>query len=272
VYTGFIRGDGLKTGLFEEEALVCTKIRLKGLSASIRLGAVLALLSAGSLQADFIWQNNNLLGSSTFNDSNTNAGANPQWTVFDNFTTPTTNGQSWNVNTVDFTDYLVNAPTSGKNDVKSTTWSIWSGDPLKTTGTLVATGSATPGISPNANGSYTFTISGLNVVLSAGTQYYLGTTNTVSQDGGTQQATSTFRARASSPGLPGSTAYWEQSNGTINTGAKNFDSGSASNTSVQNGTFTVFDVQGNLTPEPGTWALMGIAMAGFYLIRRRRIA
>jgi len=261
---------------------VGTKIRLKGLGTSIRLGAVLAVLSAGSLNAAFIWQNDQLLGASTLNDSNTNAGSNPQWTVFDNFTTPTANpGVGWIVNTLDFTDYLVNAPRSGAADITKTTWSIWSGDPLKSTGTLVASGSAIPGgtesIVQNANGSYKFTITGLNVVLAAGTQYFLGTSNSVSQDAGTINATSTFRAKAGAPNpsLAGQTSYWEQSNGSINSSTKNFDvplpQNGGFNTFVSD-SYTVFDIQGVLTPEPGTWALMGIAMAGFYLIRRRRIA
>jgi hypothetical protein len=177
----------------------------------------------------------------------------------------------WVVNTLDFTDYLANAP-SGASVVKNTTWSIWSGDPLKPTSTLLAMGTVPRGnesIALNANGSYTFTITGLNVVLSAGTQYYLGTTNSVSQDAGTVQATSSFRASASI--LPGQIANWEQSNGSINTTLKTFDTTGAFNTSVATSD-TVFDIIGTVTPEPSTWALMGIAIAGFYLIRRRRIA
>jgi hypothetical protein len=284
VYTGFIRRDVLKKPVFEEEHLVGTKIRSKGFGASIRLGAILALLSAGCLQADYIWQNNNPInGQGGFWDSNTNVAltGNLQWTAFDNFTTPTAgSGLGWVINSLDFTDYLVHAP-SGSADVTNTTWSIWSGDPLKNAGTLVATGTASvvggnekilaaSGAGPcsAATCAYTFTISGLNVVLSAGTQYYFGRTNSVTQDGSPGQPTSTFPALTSP--LANQTANWETASGNIN--GKNFDVNGA-NTSIPVGTSdTQFDIIGTVTPEPSTWALMGIAIAGFYLIRRRRIA
>jgi hypothetical protein len=250
---------------------VGTKTKMKGLGASIRLGAILALLSASSLQADFIWQNTNpILGKANFWDSNTNVAisGNLQWTAFDNFTTPTTSGGlNWVVNSLDFTDYVVNGVGT---DVTKTTWSIWSGDPLKSSGTLVATGSASIGgtesVSMVSTGIYKFTITGLNVVLSAGTKYYLGRTNTISQDGPAAQATSTFAALTSP--LAGQTANWETASGNIN--GTNFDA-ALSSTPVSDSD-TLFDIQGTVTPEPSTWALMGIAIAGFCLIRRRRIA
>ena len=252
-----------------------TKIRLKG--ASVRLGMVLGLLSAGSLHADFIWQNNNTINNpGPSNDSNTNPsiGTNLQWTLFDNFTTPAAaNGVSWVATTLDFTDFVAHGVAS---DVTKTTWSIWSGDPLKSSGTLVATGTGLPGVNESyasvgalGAGAYRFTISGLNVMLSAGTTYYFGRSNSINQDGLVSGGSTTTVGYLNAP-LVGQTASWETDTGSVNGATKNFDAQLI--VAPVTNSDTVFDIQGGATPEPGTWALMGIAMAGFFLIRRRRIA
>lgn len=257
---------------------MATNNRLKGLMGrafSISFCTALTLLATGSLHAtgisNNIWTSGGVLGNSGQYDSNNNSpavantvGGTP-WTIFDNFTTPTSS-LAWIVTQFDFTDYLNNAPSLHAGAVKSVTWSIWSGDPLTTNGTLVATGSGTPSAVLNANGTYTFTVTGLNVGLSPNTKYYLGTNNLVTQDPGSVSSTTTQRALAGPPPSPevGST-FWEQSNGSVN--GKSWTS--ISSTTYTTNNYTAFDIGGTLTPEPGTWTLMSLALGGLFFVRRR---
>jgi len=269
---------------------VKTKIKLKGLSGSALSAAfcaALALAATGSLQAtgisNNIWTSGSVSGNSGQFDSNNNVNGlgsptaaglpgGTQWTVFDNFTTPTAAaGYGWVVNQFDFTDFLVNAPTNGTANVKSITWSIWSGDPLNSTGTLWATGiSTTPTIVGNANGTYTFTVSGLSVTLNANTKYYLGTTNSVNEDTGAFSnglSTTLRRALANPPPAPEvGAANWEVSNGAINNSTKSWV---AMTSLAPNASYTAFDIGGTLTPEPGTWTLLTLSIGGWYFVRRR---
>lgn len=264
------------------------KIKPKGaFDRALRLGisASLVLLAAGGLQAAPLWSN----GAVTTNANNQNVcdsgpnscGSVVGYTVFDNFNIPASS-KAWVVSSFDFTDFLA-APTA---DYKSTSWSIWNGDPLSG-GKLVASGSAVATLSnPGAtcgvgNGclqmlTVTFA-TGANVTLASGNTYYLGTSNVLAA--GADQSTRAFAAGGNT--APGGTANgltsWEQSNGsTSGVVGSSWSQGTTNN--VFPGALgitqiaTAFDINGTLAPEPGTLTLLSIAFAGICFVLRRRVA
>jgi len=245
--------------------------------------AGLALLSAalctGGLQAA-LWDTG--LGSAGGNSGICDSGggscgnsATQSSVIFDNFRVT---GPGWIIQGFDFTDYFhfVPDPTTA---YKSTSWSIWSGDPLSG-GTLVAQGVATFGTNASLGSvagpsCTTFTdcirtvqVTGLNVSLGVG-QYYLGTTNDVSgfvteralSAGGTDSVSCSLGPGNCNPSPLGG---WKtaQNTGTAWTG---LTAGSA-----PSATDTAFDIQGTFNPEPATWGLMTLALGGLALLRRRK--
>jgi hypothetical protein len=181
----------------------------------------------------------------------------PVFTIFDNFTVT---GAGWTVNGFDYSDFFVNTPTT---QYQSTNWSIWLGDPLSG-GTLVASGNniatlGTPDCTVGVNTCLVqLTVNNLSVHLNAGT-YFLGTGSL--ETGGS----TTYRAYASGNGLPG----FQQSNGsTSGVPGSHWTLGSVN--SFISGSDSAFDILGNPIPEPGTFALMGLAITGLWLTQRRR--
>jgi hypothetical protein len=269
---------------------VDTKIKLKGAfdrALSLGIGVSLVLLAAAGLQAAPLWTNGAVnTFSSNLNqcDSGPNScGSVAGYTIFDNFNVPM-NSKAWAVSGFDFTDFLF-APTT---DYKSTSWSIWNGDPLKG-GTLVASGSAVASLSnPSATCAVnigclqTLTVTfntGANVTLASGNTYYLGTSNVLAS--GTESSTRAFAAGGNTaPGGTGtSLGNWEQSNGSTNgIIGTTWTQGSINNVFPQNTpggvnqTATAFDINGALAPEPGTLTLLTLAFAGLCFVLRRRVA
>ena len=224
---------------------------------STMLGIGFMLITATGANASLLW-NNGAIGSNTMVCDYCNGTS---FTIFDNFHL----NSAMIVQSFDFTDYIVSGTTA---DYTNTAWSIYSGDP-SAGGSVVASGTTVAALSLVNPGEYTFTISGLSQVLSAGT-YYLGTSNKVSV------STDAFE-RASAAGnsgtpLPG----WMQSPcSTLPGTCTTFNGATFSKFPLGNGfggTDTAFDVNGVVVPEPSTWSFGLIAAAAGFYLRRRRTA
>jgi hypothetical protein len=222
-------------------------------------------MTTGVLQATVLWDNG--VGSNAATNTSVpcdsgpaTCGGNQSWVVFDNFTV---GPQGWAVSGFDFTDFFVN---TAKSNYTNTTWAIWKGDPLQAGSSLMASGtvkaSTLTDIGTCANGycmvQFQFTIP--SVLLSSG-QYFLGTTNLLS-NGGT-----TARALGSAAGAQYSQLLgWNRSDGTLANGTFTLTGTST----PQAFTNSSFDIVGELVPEPSTWGLMTLAVAGLGILRRRR--
>jgi PEP-CTERM motif len=237
----------------------------------VMVGASLLVIGGAGLKADALFNQGGLVGppgtpaapgvqSYDVNQVRCDSHcAGAQFTVFDNFSVPT---QGWSISKIEIADWFVAAT------YQSSTYSIWSGDPVGGTGILKATGSVAgilSLISGNCSLSNTQCLQlitlnlGTAVTLGAGT-YYLGVTNTVS-------AGSTDRALISS-----ANSNWEWSDGAINGAGTGWQNGT-NNVSFTGSSFdTAFDVQGTTLPEPGSLTLMGLALAGLIFVLRRRPA
>ena len=263
-----------------------TEFKLKGAcSRALRLGfsASLVLLAANGLQAANLWSNgaiNTSFSNANVCDSGPNSCGNAggaQWTIFDNFNVPASS-KPWNVSGFDFTDFLINTPTS---DYKSTNWSIWNGDPFSG-GKLVASGTGAVAGLTNVLGSCgvgtcveTFSVNfSSGVFLASGSTYYLGTTNVFNSGSDVSERLFAAGGNTAPGGTGNSLAKWEQSNGT-NTGTvgSSWTLGSVNNSFPNPNTpvnATAFDINGTLVPEPATLSLLGAAFAGICYLRRRR--
>ncbi len=194
------------------------------------------LMTVTGANAGLIW-NNGAVGANSMVCDNCSGSS---FTIYDNFQLSSTMA----VTGFDFTDYIGMGTAS---DYASTNWSIYQGDP-SVGGVLQAQGIANAVITA-AGTAYTFTASGLNVVLGPG-NYYLGTSNNL------KVANDAFeRASAAGNGLAGYMQY----NGSSYTKYPFTGFG---------GTDTAFGVAGVGMPEPSTLTLGFIALAAFYIRRR----
>jgi hypothetical protein len=247
----------------------------KGLSV-----AVLMAMLAGGLQAGTLWDTGvgSLAGATTSGHCDSGPGTctnstNQAFTIFDNFTVGPT---GWVVSGFEFTDFFISTNRSAYLNGGGTNWSIWSGDPTKTGSTVVASGNAMASLTDitgnssncvnNTNCLVKFTITIPSVLLASG-QYYLGTTNLLTAGGRTDRAFGTSQAGNQYGMLSG----WNQAQGTSDVPTVN--SSSPYGTNTMNSPFagdSSFDIQGTLAPEPGTWGLMTLAIAGIGILRRRK--
>ena len=252
---------------------------------SLNLGscAALMLLTAGWLQADTLWNNgpNNIPTNSLTTQPCDTTCAGNAYTIFDNF--KVTGSSPWQMTGFDFTDWLLSPNGSAPSPAGSqtVTWSIWTSQPG--VGNLYAHGTATANLSPGGfaclGGVTTctelFTVTGLNVTLSAGQTYYIGTNLTPPTTGGYTTYRATSNGNISTPLLG-----WLQAQGNSFNGSSwggNTPNSLAGNAVGQNGTVgfvnsndSMFDITGSInTPEPDTLTLMSMALAGLCFLRRR---
>ena len=92
------------------------------------MGAVFMLLTLNGLNAATLWNNGSLVPTNPNNypcDAGCSSGT--SYTVFDNFTVPAS-GVGWVVSGFDYTDLFTGGIST--SEYKSTTWSLWQGDPL----------------------------------------------------------------------------------------------------------------------------------------------
>jgi hypothetical protein len=143
------------------------------------------LVIPGTAKADVVWSNGNTTGDGGNCDFTGNPcpGGDTGWTIFDNFDLS-------NDDTVSGFSYVSDFSVGSAADYLSTNWSIWAEDPLgfwtlyfnegpMDSGNTVAA-LTTNDLSPT---TYTFTVTGLSLNLSAGTTYWLGYENVLAPDG-----------------------------------------------------------------------------------------
>jgi hypothetical protein len=266
-----------------------------GCRQAVHAGVVL-LLASGGLNAAALWTNGAFVTPSDTNGYRCDSvcGTNPtpptQWTIFDNFTVPA-GPLGWAVSGFDYTDLLVGTATT---EYSKTNWSLWKGDPL-TGGTLVASSFTTPGaFSISAVGGascpgtmnnctvdmITVTFTGGAVGLVAGQTYYLGSSTVMDNGADISYRSFATGGNTAAGGKVNNIVRWEQSmgssTGTIGSTWSTSNVGSWPNysgTQVNgNESATMFDINGQLAPEPGTITLLGLAFGGFCFLRRRKPA
>lgn len=263
------------------------RISFSTISKALALSAMLAVAAASARADSVLWQNaSNGQDTGAYNANMPSQDA-PGWIVSDNFLV---NGQK-TITGFSTTDWLGTTTVSyppppnqggGDNDndgdggggggsgnpiftftpgsisdYKSTTWYLWgpnSGDPF---GAPTFTGTSTFSAVQNSNGSYTFSLTGLDLPVTGG-QWFLGFSFNLNP---LDPNDLTSAVSSSSAALPG---YWQQSTD----GAYQFDADTASNPLTGNTAFTVYS-----TPEPGTLTLLGaelLVLAGVLRLKLLR--
>jgi hypothetical protein len=209
---------------------------------------VLSAVYAPTAKAGLIWNNGTPLSLSTNCDSSPDVcngpDGNPGWTVYDDFSIndPTT------ITSFSFDSFF---KVGSESDYISTNWSIWDIDPFNPFGIpALATGNDTATLSTDSSGAITvtkFTFSGLSVDLVNGGTYWLGYNNVLQNNGA-----KTVVVLSNNSDDPNT---YEQSSNDGNPLDQFQETGN-----------TVFTI-GEASPEPSTWALLGLGLA--YLAKRR---
>jgi hypothetical protein len=290
---------GAKQPVFkEEEFKLDIKQQLQGGCLRVLHAGIAILLASGGLNAAALWTNGSFVTPADVSTYRCDSvcGTNPappnQWTIFDNFTVPS-GPLGWAVSGFDYTDLLVGTATT---EYSKTNWSLWKGDPLNG-GTLVASSLTTPGtfgITPVGGAScpgtfnnctvdmITVNFTGGSVVLAPGQTYYLGSSSVMGSSSDVSFRAFATGGNTAPGGVANGLVKWEQSMGST-TGTigstwsvanqgnwPNYTSGQINNPAAANESATMFDINGQLAPEPGTITLLGIALGGLCYLRRRK--
>jgi hypothetical protein len=198
-------------------------------------------------KADIAWSNGNIIRPGTSCDSVSSACGGVGWTIFDDF-------QLSSDDTVIAFSYVSDFSAGSAADYQSTNWSLWSTDPLGyfASSGLLASGNISDGNAAVAVlttndlslTTYTFTVTGLSVILSPGI-YWLGYENVLANGAATTDVMTDGAA------LP---TYDEES-----------DQGYPLQGISGNTAFTIVK-----NPEPGSLWLVALAGAAFFIKSRIR--
>ena len=219
--------------------------RLHPMKLIVPLVMTCLVLSAvsGTAEADVAWSNGGVtaVGSNCDFTGGACPGGDTGWTIFDNFDLS-------NDDTVIALTYVSDFSVGSASDYLSTNWSIWSVDPLGPFNFLgpVASGNSVATLTTNdlSATTYTFTITGLAVVLAPGA-YWLGTENVLAGDGAV-----TLDVMSNGTAVPG---YEEQSD----------DKAYGFTYATGN---TAFTIENN--PEPASLWLVALAGLAFFIKSR----
>lgn len=176
-------------------------------------------------------------------DANTPTCGGSGWIIYDDFTVA---GQT-SLTDFTYTDFFF---TGSIANYVSTNWYVFGPNASNPFGAPTYSGTSVASFVANNDGSYTFSVSGLNLALSDGT-WIIGFSNNMNDP-----SVITTRAASDDPRLPG---YWQQSTDGVN-----------QFTLSGNTAFSV-STSGNGVPEPGTLVMFGSGLVGLAGMIRRKI-
>ena len=163
------------------------------------------------------------------------------WTLYDDFVV---SGQT-RITDFTYTDFF---STGQISSYVSTKWFVFGPNVADPFGTLAYSGTAVATSTLNGDGSYTFSITGLNLPMTNGT-WIVGFSNVLNDPNAV-----TMRGASDDPRLP---EWWQQS--TDGSYQRTLDGNSA------------FSVSTTGTPEPGSLMLFGSGILGIAGLLRRRL-
>jgi hypothetical protein len=210
------------------------------------------LVVPGRAKADPAWNNGNAIGPGSNCDLTGNpCGGVNGWTIFDNF--EVSNGLYPDDTLTGFT-YDSDFAAGSAADYQSTNWSLWSVDPLgyftlvDNLGPMVSGNTVAALTTSDLNATtYTFTVTGLSINLTAGATYWLGYENVLAPDGAITEDVMTDGTAL---------AGYEQESDDQNYQFTYYSGNTA---------FTV-----ETTPEPGSLWLVSLAAAALFVKSRMR--